>query len=276
MTSAAAPIAGQNLFPRIALTLCLLSALSAPAQSPQSPSPDTAPPQSPPPTNSIPSLPPPGIPRPAQPRFVIVLDPAHGGSDTGAHLAQDSNGSTLDEKDLTLALSLRLQALLSASGIPVIATRASSLGSPTSVDRASTANHALAAACISLHATATGNGVHLFTSSLAPAAAARARNRFIPLETAQAAFIPASLRLSSEISTALAHAEIPVLSGRTSMNPLDSFNCPAVVIEVAPLKIKSSESAAPANLSDPAYQQKIAEAISAALAAWRNDWRVQP
>src|SRR5690349_13433461 len=66
-----------------------------------------------------PSLP----PRPsvtAQPQFLIVLDAAHGGTDTGAHLAEH-----LDEKDLALALTIRLRSMLSARGVSVVTTRES-------------------------------------------------------------------------------------------------------------------------------------------------------
>src|SRR5579859_420042 len=52
--------------------------------------------------------------------FLIVLDAAHGGLDTGAHLPAE-----LQEKDLTLMLSIRLRSMLSARGITVVTTRES-------------------------------------------------------------------------------------------------------------------------------------------------------
>ena len=108
---------------------------------------------------TTPTMPPSG-PAHVQPRFLVVIDPAHGGTDSGARL----NAQML-EKDLVLALSLRLRSALNAHGISVVTTRESDvLVSP--VNRAETADHAVAAACISLHATATGSGIHLFTSSL--------------------------------------------------------------------------------------------------------------
>ena len=81
----------------------------------------------------------------AGPRFVVVLDAAHGGDDPGARL---SNGQ--QEKAYTLALSVRLRSLLMARGIAVVTTRESD----TTVDadrRAEIANHANAQACLSLH-----------------------------------------------------------------------------------------------------------------------------
>src|SRR6516164_1478416 len=70
------------------------------------------------------------------PRFVVVLDAAHGGDDNGGKL---DSGQL--EKDANLALSVRLRSLLGARGISVVTTRESD----ASVDlnkRAETADHA--------------------------------------------------------------------------------------------------------------------------------------
>ena len=232
-----------------ASTFLLFSALLAKAQ--QSPKPPSLPPVT-----------------PAQPEshFLIVLDPAHGGPDNGAMLAPGS-----PEKNYTLSLAIRLHVLLNASGIPSIFTR----DSDTTVDsdaRAEAANRAHAAACILLHAASTGNGVHLFTSSLAVAGQkpSQAPDRtFLPWQTVQASFGTESLGLESDINTALANRQIPVVLERTSLMPLDSMACPAVVVEVAPLNV-----AVP--LSDMSYQEKIAQALASGLIAWRHDWKLQP
>src|SRR5580698_10063618 len=103
------------------------------------------------------------------PRFVVVLDAAHGGDGTGGH------SNDWMEKNLTLALSVRLRSLLAARGIPVVTTRESDLALDTE-HRDAIANHASAQVCISLHGSLTGTGVHLFASSIAPTA----RMKFIP------------------------------------------------------------------------------------------------
>ena len=159
------------------------------------------------------------------PRFAVVIDAAHGGTDSGAHLSDH-----LLEKDLALTLSVRLRSMLGAHGISVVTTRESDSAIPA-LNRAETANHVGAAACITLHATTSGSGVHLFTSSLTPVP----MTRFLPWETAQGAYAEQSLRLSSEVDSAMTHAEIPVTLGRTALQPLDSFTCPAVVVEFSPL-----------------------------------------
>jgi N-acetylmuramoyl-L-alanine amidase len=196
------------------------------------------------------------------PRFVVVIDAAHGGSDNGARLSD----RTL-EKDLVLTLSVRLRSMLGAHGIYVVTTRESDSAIPA-LNRAEAANHAAAAACITLHATTSGSGVHLFTSSLTQIPL----TRFLPWETAQGAYSEQSLRLSSEIDSAMTHAEIPVTLGRTALEPLDSFTCPAVVAELSPL----NHSGTVTGLSDPSYQDRIVAAMAAAVEQWQRDSRQQP
>lgn len=199
-----------------------------------------------------------------QPQYVVVLDAAHGGSDGGAQFSDK-----LLEKDLTLGFSIRLRQALASRGIQVVTTRDTDIALPMTT-RAETANHAMAAACITLHATATGSGVHLFTSSLAPTAYAK----FLSWDSAQSAYVTQSLRLSSEISAALGHAAVPVTLGRTSLQPMDSLACPAVAVEMAPLEAGNTTKATP--LTDVSYQNRIIDALTGALMQWKNDWRQQP
>ncbi len=148
-------------------------------------------------------------PSPAN-RFVVVLDAAHGGDDSGAIL-KDRSGSTQSEKAVPLAFSVRLRSLLAARGISVVTTRESD----AAVDparRAEIANHANAAACLSLHASQSGSGIHLFASSLTPTAPAR----LVPWKTAQAAWVTRSLALAGDLNSSLLHAEMTVTLGRTA------------------------------------------------------------
>ena len=210
---------------RAALLSCLLAAATFAAA--QAPPPAPAP------------APSPAAPAP-QPRFVVVLDAAHGGDDPGGALTGQP------EKAFTLALSVRLRSLLGARGIQVITTRESD----TNLDpdrRAQIANHANAQACLSLHATQSGSGIHLFVSSLAPAPPTR-----LPAwKTAQAASVTRSLALAGVVNSALLHANLTVTLARTSLPTLDSMTCPALAIEVAPNQPAAS-------LDDPGYQAQIA------------------
>jgi N-acetylmuramoyl-L-alanine amidase len=196
-------------------------------------------------------------------RFVVVLDAAHGGDDLGGRI-KDQAGRDQAEKTFTLALSVRLRSLLAARGIQVVTTRESD----TTVDanrRAELANHANAAVCLSLHASESGSGVHLFASSLTPAQPAR----FAPWKTAQAAWVERSLALAGVLNSALLHAGMTVSLGRTALPVVDSMTCPAVAVEIAPER--GPGKAVKSGLEDPAYQARVAEALAAALLEWRTE-----
>jgi N-acetylmuramoyl-L-alanine amidase len=203
--------------------------------------------------------PPQPAPAPPQPRFTVLLDAAHGGDDPGGHLDKDT------EKDYTLALSVRLRSLLAARGMQVVTTRESDATLDAN-RRAEVANHTSPQACLSLHATESGSGVHLFASSLAPAAP----SRFAAWKTAQAAWVTRSLALAGVVNSALTHAGLPVTLGRTSLPTLDSMACPAIAVEIAPNR---SAADAIADLDDPAYQASVAEALAAAILEWKTEAR---
>jgi N-acetylmuramoyl-L-alanine amidase len=207
---------------------------------------------------------------PIAPRYVVVLDAAHGGPETGARLRDQPNDLLL-EKDLLLALSVRLRSVLTAHGIAVVTTRESDTNPPPDA-RAATANRAHASACLLLHATTSGTGVHLYTSALAPTPAPSGVLR--PWATAQAPYLTQSLKLSSDISAALTHAAIPVILGSISLAPVDNMACPAVILELAPLLPRRGKPALA--LNDSAYQTRLVDALGGALEQWRSDSQPQP
>jgi N-acetylmuramoyl-L-alanine amidase len=203
-------------------------------------------------------------------RNLVVLDPGHGGTDPGG---------TLDdhvlEKDVTLAMAVRLRAALTAAGFTVIATRDADAGDPlTSDQRAEIANRAHPVACIVLHATAIGSGVHVYTSTLTPSAPEQNADgepptAFVPIpwDMAQAASVDQSLRLASDLNAALSGGNLPAVVGRAPVKPLDSLMCPAVAIELAPLQV-AGVGATP--VTDASYQQRVTNTVTAALRTWRT------
>jgi len=220
---------GLRIIPSLAVFAALLPTSIAGAQSP--PSPTT--------------------------RFTVVLDAAHGGDDSGGRLA-----SGQVEKAATLALSVRLRSLLAARGMTVVTTRESDV----TVDpekRAEIANHAKAEACLSLHATESGSGIHIFTSSLAPTQPAR----FVPWETAQSGWISRSLALAGALNSALLKEGFNVTLGRTDLIGVDNMTCPAVAIEIAPLR--SADGKVTAEADDGDYEAHVANTLATALLAWR-------
>ncbi|WP_263411295.1 N-acetylmuramoyl-L-alanine amidase family protein [Terriglobus tenax] len=190
---------------------------------------------------------------------VILLDPGHGGPDTGAMLT-----GKLSESEVTVALANRLRALLLVRGFKVVMTHTT----PTDATdlntdrRAEAANRSGAIACLTLHATGSSNGVHLFTSALPETEPALQASRPVPWNEAQSAWVTRSLRLASELQAAVARSHTPVTSSRTYLAQLDSMTCPAVAVELGPLDDLTAQ--------DATYQQRVAEAIAGALLFWRG------
>lgn len=194
---------------------------------------------------------------PAQPAVnnTIVLDPAHGGDDNGAQIGKAV------EKDINQQFATRLRSLLQARSFDVKLLRDGD-ATLTPDQRAGAANQSHAAACILLHSSATGEGVHIYTSSL---------HEMPQLETpvitrwkrAQAPFIQQSLNLSDKLAEAFSRAHITATSGHTFAAPLDSLQCPAVLVELGPIGDKPA--------SDSGYQQSVADAIAGTLLQWREE-----
>jgi N-acetylmuramoyl-L-alanine amidase len=217
-------------------------------------------------------------------RAVVVLDAAHGGEDGGGQV-----GDSVAEKTVTLALSVRLRSLLTARGFQVVTTREGNVNLEPNM-RAQIANHAGAGpgfssgalACLSLHASQTGSGVHIFVSSLSPAM----QGRFLAWKTAQAAFVARSLKLAGTVSSAFEHGSggdgssgapdggssesgglITATLARTSLPVVDSMACPALAIEVAPMRDANGKVVT--EVTDQPYQTQIAETLAAALLDWK-------
>jgi N-acetylmuramoyl-L-alanine amidase len=203
-------------------------------------------------------------------RDVVVLDPAHGGPDSGAHISE-----TVDEKDVTLEFALRLRSLLQARGFTVITTRDSSNGAGLTNDRrAELANKAHAVACLVIHASSSGNGVQLGAStigsplaSIPPPTQTALVAGAISWDRAQEVYVPQSLRLADRVGSALARSNLSLSIARVALRPLDNLTCPAISVELAP---QSNTGSDPVAVSDAVYQQRAAEAIAAALIFWRN------
>jgi len=127
-------------------------------------------------------------------------------------------------------------------------------------------------ACIVIHATATGSGVHIYTSTLPPPMAdvdSGAPSAYLPIpwDAAQSGFVGKSLSLASSFSSALGSNHLPTSVGQAPLRPLDNMMCPAVAVEMAPLPAPGVGST-PA--SDANYQQQVATTLAAALRTWRG------
>ena len=233
-----------------ALIALLCGAARLAAQSPAQ-APAQAPVQTPAPPVSA-------IAAPAPQRYVVLLDAAHGGDDLGGKLIDGQ-----DEKNVNLAFSVRLRSLLAARGIQVVTTREQDQ-TLSPIQRAETANHANAQACISLHAADSGYGIHIFTSSLTPSSG----TRFAAWKTAQSVAVSRSLALAGVLNSAFNQAGINVTLSRTTLPGIDSMTCPAVVLELAPERDSSHKIVSEPGKAD--YQARLAQTIAAAILQWKT------
>ena len=195
-------------------------------------------------------------------RTVVVLDAGHGGAERGAQLTE-----TLNEKDVTLALARRIQHELETRGIPVSMERSGDT-TLTSDQRAVSANTARPLLYVSVHAATLGTGVRIFTAMI-PAAQHNSRRAFLPWDTAQAAFVPASDAVADAILTECRNRKLPVRSLAAPVRPLNNIAAPAIAIEIAP------QGDTVESISAAKYQQDVASAIAAGIAAARGKLEAQ-
>jgi N-acetylmuramoyl-L-alanine amidase len=225
------------------------------------------------------ALPAPAPPQPSTSAGpVIVLDPAHGGTDTGAR------GETAMEKDVVLQIARSARAELERQGYRVFMTRNDD-SNPSYDDRAAVANEYRDAIFISLHVASTGaNGTvrayyTQFATSIPPApiaaaagtsaATTRASNppasALLAWDEAQRPYLNASHRLADLIQAELAQAFSGSPSAATGVpvRALRSITAPAVAVEIS-----SVSTPTPDLLTASAVP--LADAIARAIVASRQ------
>jgi N-acetylmuramoyl-L-alanine amidase len=190
-------------------------------------------------------------------RFLIVIDPSHGGSERGAALSDK-----IAEKDVTLAIARRLRAELSDRGQATFMIRDSD--ATISLDqRAVVTNTSRAAVYVAIHAGTLGHGVRVYTSMLpetAPASGA-----FLPWETAQSSYVRASRVLAASVIDQItkSQSKLPVAMMPAPVRPLNNIAGAAIAVEVAPQNHDVD------TLTSSNYQQMIANALAAAIVSSR-------
>lgn len=211
-------------------------------------------------------LPPPNVPtatptavRPSSGRrnTVVVIDAAHGGEERGAQLTDK-----LNEKDVTLALARRIQHELETRGFTVILVRNGD-ATMTFDQRATTANSSRAGIYLGVHAATLGTGARVYTALLAPAPVAN-RRTFLPWESAQAPYVEDSTTVARSIVSEFTSRKIPARSIAAPLRPLNNIAGMAVAIEIAP------EGDTVESINDAKYQQNVAAAVAAGIAAARG------
>jgi len=172
---------------------------------------------------------------PARPTLsVVVLDPAHGGTDPGAR-----GGAGLHESDVVVALASNLRAALEKEGFQVIFTRQGN-DNPSFDDRSTLANAQSGAIFVSLHAGSTGlpGTVRVYTCPDAPGNLA-APGGLLPWNRAQAAFLTLSRKLADIAQGELAKQfkGSPNSAPTAAIRQLRSIAAPAIAVELSSVSV---------------------------------------
>lgn len=194
--------------------------------------------------------------RPVQPRppapvaplagFSVVLDPGHGGRDSGA----PDRGYGISEKDINLIVARSLAKRLRAAGARVVMTRDDDRYVALAA-RGQKANSERAAAFVSIHANAAGNrsasGIEVFV---------RGGER----ETA------ASRKLASDVLRQMIQATKARSRGVKTENwaVLRAANTPGILVELGFM----TNEAEMRRLATPAYREKLVSGIADGVQAW--------
>jgi N-acetylmuramoyl-L-alanine amidase len=225
---------------------------------------------SPPPTTENPpstqSQVPPPIPPPlltgSGRRFLVVVDPAHGGDERGAAL-----NNKLAEKDVTLGFGRLLRHELDIRGLSVLLLRDADT-TLTLDQRAAAANAARGVIYVALHAASQGSGARVYTALLP--VEGPGNGAFHAWNGTQTPALPISQGIAAAIVSELLKQEIPAHATSASLRPLNNLSHAAVAVELAPGPNGVNE------LSSANYQQKAAAAIADAVASQRVALGAQP
>ena len=186
-------------------------------------------------------------------RYLVVIDPSHGGSERGAALSD-----RLAEKEVTLAIARRLRAELTDRGLIAFMIRDSDVTIPVG-QRAIVSNTARGAVYIAIHAGTLGRGVRVYTSMLPETTPSP--GAFLPWETAQSGYVRASRSLAVSVLDQMSKtsARLPVAMMPAPVRPLNNIAGAAIAVEVAPQRGDVE------SLNNASYQQMIANSLAAGI-----------
>ncbi len=203
---------------------------------------------------------------PPKNNFVIVIDPGHGGTDAGAKSVINRH----TEKEYTLDCARRLQALLTTNGWTVLLTRTNDV-SMSLPERVAFADQHKADFFLSLHFNSVSpddQAAGLQTYCLTPQGMPSNETRgfkddwslWIPNNKFDNENIQYAARLHRAVLKVNGHLDRGVQRARF-MRVVREQNCPAVLMEGGFL----SNPREARHIADPAYRQKLAEALAQAL-----------
>lgn len=245
----------------------------SPARPAQSQQPQTSPPQDGSPTPANQQAPPAQIvpPSATRPGPIVILDPGHGGTDTGA---RGPSGAL--EKDIVLLFARIVRVELEQQGYRVVMTRNDD-SNPSYDDRAALANSHRDALYISIHLASTGavGTVHTyyyqFSSPVAGESNASAAqppppppNGMVRWEEAQKPYVETSHHYADVLEGDLAQHfnGSPAASTGAAVRELRSVAAPAVAVEISSVAVNDPNSLT-------ALAQPLATSIFRSILAFR-------
>jgi N-acetylmuramoyl-L-alanine amidase len=209
-------------------------ALSGAAQAPTaiSPTPQTSSAQ--PSAAAIPQNPQSAQPAQRQAPSIVVLDPAHGGTDLGARGA-----AGIRESEIVMQFVAQVRTALESNGFQVMQTRQGN-ENPSFDDRSAIANSQRGAVFVSLHIASTGlpGTVRVYVMSDLPAS--NDVTGLIPWDHAQAPFVPLSRRFGDMVQVFLAQRfkGSPNTAQAAAVRQLRTTAAPAIAVEVSSVSVE--------------------------------------
>jgi N-acetylmuramoyl-L-alanine amidase len=227
----------------IILLLLAQHPLSRAAQ-PQQPAPPTPPSgQNPPPqaTASPAQAPgtPPQSPPPAQRQApsIIVLDPAHGGTDFGARGA-----GGVRESEILLFFAAQVRTALESMSFQVMQTRQGN-ENPSFDDRSAIVNSQRGAVFVSLHVGSTGLPGTVRVYVMSDLSASNDATGLIPWDRAQAPYLPLSRRFGDIVQGFLAprFKGSPSTAQAAAVRQLRTTAAPAIAVEISSVSMEDRD-----------------------------------
>ena len=231
---------------------------SAPTATPSNQTPAT-PPQSPaPPSGQTAPAPAGGQSAQRQAPSVVVLDPAHGGTDFGA---RGTGG--IRESDIVLQFAAQVRTALESMSFQVMQTRQGN-ENPSFDDRSAIANAQRGAVFVSLHIASTGLPGTVRVYVMSDLAGANDATGLIPWDRAQAPFVPLSRRFGDIVQGFLSQRfkGSPNAAQLAAVRQLRTTAAPAIAVEVSSVSVEDR------NALDR-MAPGVADAISRGASAFR-------
>jgi N-acetylmuramoyl-L-alanine amidase len=195
---------------------------------------------------------------------VVVLDPAHGGTDPGA---RGTGG--MRESEIVLDFAAQVRRALEAQGFQVILTRTAN-ENPSFDDRSAMANGQIGAVFVTLHIASTGlpGTARVYVNSDLPSATDT--NGLIPWDRAQTPFQSLSKKLGDAVQALLAQRfkGSPTAAQTAAVRQLRTTAAPAIAVEISSVVVDDR-----AELDRMA--PGVADSIAAGVAEFRPSY-VQP